>query len=157
MKTRHALLLVLGIACALSGPGLPAHAQTKLEPIFAVVNQSAHVNTLSKADLRNIYLGRRRTWGNGNSIVAFMRPPHTGAGLAFYRNVLGMTPGRFRYHWHGLQLSGQATIPRTLGSANDVVVAVASTPGAVAYMTQSEVQRTQHLAGKLVKVVPLPR
>lgn len=155
MKTRHALLLAFGIA--LAGHGLRAHAQTKLEPIYAVVNQSAHVSKVSKSDLRNIYLGRRRTWGNGNAIVAFNRPPHTGAGLAFYRNVLGMTPARFRYHWHGLQLSGQATIPRTLGSANDVVVAVASTPGAVAYMTLSEVQRTAHLAGKLVKVVPLAR
>jgi ABC-type phosphate transport system substrate-binding protein len=96
---------------------------------------------LSVTDLKNIYLGRKKSWSDGTVIQPYMRPPRAGAGFTFHRDILKMTPARYRYHWQGLQLSGQGSQPRTLTLPTEVIRSVAASPGAIGYVTESEAQR----------------
>jgi ABC-type phosphate transport system substrate-binding protein len=129
--------LALAAAVAL-GTG---HAQTREESIVLVLHVSRGTQGLSVTDLKNIYLGRKKTWSDGTQIVPYMRPPKVGAGFTFHRDVLHMTPARFRYHWQGLQLSGQGSPPRTLTLPTEVMQAVAGNRGAVGYVTETEAQK----------------
>jgi ABC-type phosphate transport system substrate-binding protein len=132
-----ASLALAGLVAAL-GTG---HAQTKVEPIVLVVHVSRGTQGLSVTDLKNIYLGRKKTWSDGTPIAPYMRPPKAGAGFTFHRDVLKMTPARFRYHWQGLQLSGQGSQPRTLTLPTEVIQVVAGNKGAVGYVTEAEAQK----------------
>lgn len=133
-----AALALSSAALVLLGPG---HAQTRVEPIMLVVHVSRGTPALSPTDLKNIYLGRKKLWSDGTAIQPYMRPPRAAAGFTFHRDVLKMTPARFRHHWQGLQLSGQGSQPRTFTLATDVLQAVAASPGAIGYLTEAEVQK----------------
>src|SRR5262245_50686375 len=97
----------------------PTAAQ-KTETIGAGVNPANTAGDFSATDLKNIYLGRRKTWSSGVAIRPFIRPPKAPAGFAFFRNILKMTPARFRHHWQEQELSGQGTAPKTLTTSASV-------------------------------------
>lgn len=141
MKARTMFPVLAIVMAAVLVPSQSSHADRKLETLIAVVHPSNNETHLSNSDLKNIYLGRQRTWSNGAKVEAFMRPPRSNAGFAFLRRVLKMTPQRFRYHWQGRQLSGRGTIPQTLASLRLVAARVAQDRGAVAYVTKSEARK----------------
>jgi ABC-type phosphate transport system substrate-binding protein len=142
---RRRMHIGLAALAALAAAGVaalePGHAQTRVEPIVLVVHVSRGSQALSVTDLKNIYLGRKKTWSDGTAIQPYMRPPRGGAGFTFHRNILKMTPARYRYHWQGLQLSGQGRQPRTLTLPADVLQSVAASPGAIGYVTELEAQK----------------
>lgn len=141
-RQRHIGLAALAVLSAAAVAALrPSHAQTRVEPIVLVMHSSRGSQGLSVTDLKNIYLGRKKTWSDGTAIQPYMRPPRAGAGFSFHRDILKMTPARYRYHWQGLQLSGQGRQPRTLTLPTDVIQSVAASPGALGYVTEAEAQK----------------
>jgi hypothetical protein len=142
--------IMLVLAALATSPSLPAGAQQR-ERIVVILNARNPAANLSASDLRNIYLGRRRFWSNDLPVQAFSRPETTPAGRGLLQQVLQMAPARFRHHWQGLQLSGQGTAPRPMGTARQAVGAVAATRGGICYLTESE--RAQ--ADARIKVIPL--
>jgi ABC-type phosphate transport system substrate-binding protein len=137
------LLLVLA-------PARPATAQKSVEAIVAVVH-ATNTTSLSPGELKNIFLGRKKTWSSGAAIRPFIRPPKAPAGLAFFRTILKMTPARFRHHWQEQELSGQGTMPKTLTSASAVIEAVGGDRGAVSFLTATEAES----AGDGVRIVKI--
>jgi ABC-type phosphate transport system substrate-binding protein len=152
--TRVGSILVAGALVALSLAGAVVHAQaeTKVEPIVAVINAANDAGKISKADLKNIYLGRQKTWSGGGTIRPYMRPTGAGAGFALLRNVLKMTPARFRHYWQELELSGQGTAPKSITTAKDVIDKVGAEEGAISYLTETEAKN----AGDKVKILKIP-
>lgn len=150
MTARGSLCVVAMFVLALAD-ARPTSAQKQVEVIVAVVHTSNGASDITAADLKNIYLGRKKTWSGGAVIRPFIRPPTGSAGFTFYRNVLNMTPARFRHHWQEQELSGQGTAPKTLASASAVVETVSGDKGAVSFMTEAEAAS----AGNAVKIVKI--
>jgi len=77
---------------------------------------------------------------------------HDGAaGKPFFRDVLGMVPSRYRHTWQKQQLSGQGVEPEVVGTAAGLVAKVASNPGAIGYILDSE----RAAADSRVRLIPL--
>jgi ABC-type phosphate transport system substrate-binding protein len=153
MTRRSACILACLIPVILAGERPAAHGQDKrVATLVAVVHPSNKVQELGKSDLRNMYLGRRKTWSDGKPVSAYMRPPGSDAGLAFMRTILSMTPARFRHHWQSLELSGQGVTPRTLASATAVVSVVAANEGAIAFLTEAEVRRLTSTRVRFIRI-----
>jgi ABC-type phosphate transport system substrate-binding protein len=130
-----AVLLVLAAI-----PG-PADAQ-----VAVIVHRSSAVSTISKEELRRLYLGEQDALPGGKRIVLVeeqqVRP-------TFYARVVGMSPDRVKRHWLGKVFSGDREAPpRGFASSPEVVRFVAQTPDAIAFVDAAMVDTT-------VKVLPV--
>ena len=145
---RRAVALSLAAASAVA---LFATAVLAQDRLVAVVHPRNPASSISKADLRNMFLGRENFWSDGTPVVPVVRPPSTDAGRLLHREVLRMTPSRFRHHWQGLQLSGRGTAPRAVGSHRSAIAAVSGARGGLSILTEAEARA----AGSRVKILPI--
>lgn len=154
---RYRNIWVLICVATLLAFATPSAAKDKkVESIVVVVHGKSSEKSLGKTDLKNIYLGRRTTWSNGNSVTPYLRPPRSGAGFAFYRNVLKMTPAKYRYHWQSRQLSGRGTIPPTVRKGTQLVKLIAADKGAVGFVTASEARKLEDdVKAERIKLITL--
>jgi ABC-type phosphate transport system substrate-binding protein len=139
-------LFVVGIATA------PATvAQPKPARLVIVVHADNKVGRIDRSTLRNIYLGQTTFWANDVRVKPYNRVHDGAAGKPFFRDVLGMTPPRYRHTWQKQQLSGQGVEPEVVGTAAGLVAKVASNPGAIGYILDSE----RAVADSRVRLIPL--
>jgi hypothetical protein len=146
-----ALALVLGC-------GVTAWEARAAEPPLAltvVVNErNTTMKTITREELRNVYLGKLGFWSDNTKVVAFDRPVDREAGQSFYRDVLKMVPARFRHHWQSQQLSGRGIAPEPVAGVEDVIARVAAVPGGIAYLHTSEVPKVPPKGVLLISVAP---
>ncbi len=110
--------------------GNRAHAQ-----VVVVANPSISADSISKAELRDVFLGTSTSVHGSRVKPVLLKegPTHTD----FVTNYVGRAPVAFIMVWRSLVLSGQATMPKTLDSDAAVVDYVSHTPGAIGYVSKS--------------------
>lgn len=97
-----------------------------------IVNKSVSESSISAANLGNIYSLTTSKWNNGSKIVVFDHSEGTEK-TNFYKYI-GKDPLSLKKEWMKKQLTGEAKAPETLGSDDEIISKVASTPGAVGYV-----------------------
>jgi ABC-type phosphate transport system substrate-binding protein len=101
---------------------------------YAVIaNAGVPGTSVSKADLKAIFLGDKTTWSNGAPITVVVLEEGA-AHKAFLEDVLGKTPAQFDNYWKKLVFTGKATPPRSFADAAALASYVAKEPGAVGYI-----------------------
>ena len=151
MNRRLLLALLAGMITAL---GVNAQTPPPPLPIVIVVNEKVAIKTITREELRNIYLGKLGFWSDNTAVKAFDRPVDRDAGTSFYRDVLKMVPARFRHHWQGQQLAGKGLAPEPIAASVDVIARVAATPGGISYLHNTEIPREPPKGVLLVTVLP---
>jgi ABC-type phosphate transport system substrate-binding protein len=145
----------LALALALVGLAMtaapPTVAQTRPARLVLVVHAENKVRRLERSSLRNIYLGLTTFWDSDLRVKPYNRAHEGSAGKPFFRDVLGMTPARYRYTWQKQQLSGQGVEPEVVGAAASVVAKVGANAGAIGYILDSE----SGAADSRVRLIPL--
>jgi ABC-type phosphate transport system substrate-binding protein len=131
------ILVPLAVLLVVASAGA-VRAEKKPDRIVAVIHPSNPTTELADAEVKNIYLGRRKTWSDGTPIRPFMRPHNHPSGFEMLKAILKMTPARFKHHWQSLELSGQGTTPKTLHGASDVAEKVSGLKGGIGYVTETE-------------------
>lgn len=107
-----------------------AHAQ---EPI---VNPEVPQHELALSTVRAIFGMRLRTWSDGTPIQVLVLPDADPAHAAFAKRVLQVFPNQLRSAWDRLVYSGTGQAPTQVGSQQEMRAKVATTPGAIGYLTQ---------------------
>jgi ABC-type phosphate transport system substrate-binding protein len=157
MKRRTFLLslaLFGGALLAAEAPGVAAAAE-KERALVIVVNKENRVNRLSHADLRDIFLGKRRFWAEGGAIapVDFAEKgasEETTAYARFGLDVLHKDLGSLKNYWIRMMFSGKGQPPKRLEKASAVIDYVAEREGAIAYIYADQVTdrvKTINLSG----------
>jgi ABC-type phosphate transport system substrate-binding protein len=139
MKARtlvSTLALVAATAASTAFPTQTSRAQTAA--LVVAINDQADVQSLTKAELRGVYLGNVSFWEGNVRVRLFTRPTSSRAGRAFLQRIMQMTPSRFRQHWMQRQLSGQGVAPTSIGSARDLVERVSQTAGGIGFLLPEE-------------------
>lgn len=146
--------LTLALALlALAMTSAPATvAETRQARLVLVVHAENKISRLDRRALRNIYLGLTTYWPNDVRVKPFNRAHDGAVGKPFFRDVLGMTPARYRHTWQRRQLSGQGVEPEAVATAAYLVAKVASSAGAIGYILESEAAA----ANSRVRLIPLP-
>lgn len=144
------LLLVLSLLLALPAGAKPT-TEAKANRLVVVVNADNKIAKLERSALRSIYLGLTTFWSEDRRVKPYQRAHDGAAGKPFFRDVLGMTPARYRHTWQKQQLSGQGVEPEVIASAATLVAKVAATTGAIGYMLESEAPATD----ARVRLIPL--
>ena len=109
---------------------------------IAVIVHPDNKEELSTRDIERIYLGRLRTFPNGNSAVALDQPEGTLVRAVFIKHVLNMTPTRLKTHWSQLNFSGRGTPPDVVENDEEVKEQVSKDPAKIGYIDAALVDDT---------------
>jgi len=106
-------------------------ATTKAE-VLVIANSGMSVESVSKSDLTKIYTGATTHIAGSHVIPTLLKEGSTHN--QFLSNYVGKAPVTLIVLWRGLVLSGQATMPKTFDSEEELVKYVARTPDAIGYI-----------------------
>ncbi len=84
--------------------------------------------------IKSIYLGQQTHWSNGKIIKLFKLPSKHKTHNHFVKNTLGLYPYQFNRRWQKLVFSGVALKPNEVKTEQELLDAVANTPGAIGYI-----------------------
>ena len=120
-------LLKIGLLVALLVTG-SLHALA-LDGAVVIANSSVGADSLTAAELKNIYTAKTKYWDNGQAIIIVVLPDTTDAAL---QQASGMEASQFKTFWQRLAFSGRGSPPKKADDTAALVALVASTKGAIA-------------------------
>ena len=115
---------------------LAASAVCAAGEYVVIVNNSNPITELAKSEARNIFLGKKTTWANGQKIdVVVLSGGKTHE--AFCSDVINKTPSQFSTFWKTALFTGTGTPPRTAGGDSEIMSIVKRNPAAIGYINGS--------------------
>ncbi len=126
MKAVRSVLFFI-IVLLLTGP---AYAD-----VVIIANKNIAETTLSKANMTEIYLGKRVKWGD-NSRIKIAISGDKELHKDFLKACVGRSASQFKMHWRNMAFTGQGKLPKALGSDQEVIDLVSSTSGAMGYVSK---------------------
>ena len=125
---------------SLLGPALVQISLAQNQDVAVVVNPKNPVNDITRAELRKIFAGEKRTWARGVSIKLVVRVPGSLERVVLLR-LLGMSENEYKQYWIAQVFHGEAQAePVALFSNGMQKEAVAAFPGAIALVTLGDVK-----------------
>jgi ABC-type phosphate transport system substrate-binding protein len=127
--------VVLSLTLLWLGVAVPARAEERLVIIMA---KTATQKTLGNGQLARIYLRKTRFWNDGVPAIPVNLHAAHPLRLTFSHLVLGVLPEDQEAYWNEQYFHGIAP-PFVLDSEEAVVQFVATTPGAIGYVSETAV------------------
>ena len=115
----------------------------------AVIVNPANANAVSDDDINRIFLGKNKTFANGDSVEAVNLKTGEATREEFETKALGKTSSQVKAYWSKLIFSGKAKPLNELGSDSEIISFVASTPNAIAYVNAASVDASVKVVKKL--------
>lgn len=147
------LILALGLAVAAAGPvrGQGPAGRASQGRIVVIINPDipARPEGMTAADVRRIFMLRRRFWPDGRRIAPVNLPATDDLRERFSRQFLGQPPRELADYWNDLYFHGVEP-PPVVESERAVQLYVARTPGAIGYVEEDALDPAIR-----VRVVPI--
>ena len=105
---------------------------------IAVIVNPANNSTISQDDVKNIYLGKMKSFSDGSSI----EPVNLEDGAtkdAFDDKALNKSASQLKAYWSKLIFTGKAKPPATANNENEMIKAVSSNANAIGYIDAANV------------------
>jgi ABC-type phosphate transport system substrate-binding protein len=123
---KNFIIIIIAIVFIL----IPVHAQ-----VSVIANKSIN-ETVNASKIANIYSLTLTKWSSGSKIVVFDN--NSDIKTNFYKEI-GTDQMSLKKEWMKKQLTGEAKAPEALGSDDEVISKVSSTPGAIGFVKSSSV------------------
>jgi hypothetical protein len=131
-------ILVLAVALTSLSPSRAASTRERLPDDYRViVHPSNPVRALSREFLRDVYLKKRTSWWDGESIRPAGLSPRFAARRRFASEVLKKTPAQLRAYWNQQIFSGKGVPPPEFDFHDAVIAYVHRHRGAIAFVPAS--------------------
>ena len=108
------------------------------EALAVVVNPIVELNTLTKREVVNIYMGRQQHLGNQNAVRTIDLADDSDHKSIFYKTLVNRDLSEINSYWARLLFSGKSKPPATVESVEDAKNVVANDPTAIAYIPLSQ-------------------
>ena len=115
------LCISAGFAASAGAVDIIAHRSTKTE-------------SLSTITARSIFAMRQANWPDGSAVRVYVLPDQHPTHAAFCKETLNLYPYQLRQTWDRQVYSGIGQAPTELGSEEEMLEKVATTPGAIGYV-----------------------
>jgi len=112
-----------------------------------IVSKSVPAASVSKAELKAIFLGEKVKW-DATRYIKVAVPEDAALFKEFLQNVVGKTPSQFDTHWQNLVFTGKAALPRSFTDPGQLVDYVAGHSGAIGVVAAGK-------AGASVKTISI--
>jgi phosphate transport system substrate-binding protein len=131
---------------AAAGPAAdapPPAAAIARSHLAVIVNRANPVASISRRELRAIFLGEQAAWQHGRRATAALREPGNPERATALRLIYGMSEADLsRYLLHRTFNGGSAAGPRTLATAEGVKRFVFNVPGAIGLVRLADLDDT---------------
>ena len=111
-----------------------AHAE-----VVVVVSTKSPVNSLTKEQVSDIFLGKASTFPQGGQAV----PIDLAAGAIhreeFYNKVTGRSAAQLKSYWAKQSFSGKGTAPKAVAGDDEVKKLIAANPNTIGYIDKTRV------------------
>lgn len=104
-----------------------------------LVGNPGSTDSLDMSTAKKLFLGKSKKLPNGQSVTLVELVKGNPVRAEFHQKVTGKTEAQLQSYWSRLVFTGKASPPEALASTALVKAKVASTPGAVGYLDESEV------------------
>jgi hypothetical protein len=104
------------------------------QDVVLVANQGVRISEIRATDLRALFMGTKTRFSDGSHAVPVTLkggPAHE----VFLKNHLDESPADFQAQWRKAVFTGQGVMPRAFDSEAALIEYVATTPGAVGYVS----------------------
>ncbi|MEW6766269.1 MAG: hypothetical protein AB1344_10860 [Pseudomonadota bacterium] len=115
---------------------LTTHAE-----IVVFTGARSDIESLSRNDVINIFMGRYRTLPNGQAALPLEQEADAPERRQFYLKLLNKRPEEIHAYWARLRFSGRTEPPRAISGREDYLREIASTPGAIGYAERRALTR----------------
>jgi ABC-type phosphate transport system substrate-binding protein len=135
---RHMRAIGKTFACVLGLGAVFAGFTAGAQDVIIVANKNVTLSEISARQLRDIFTGVRSRLSDGTRVVPVLLkggPVHE----VFLRNHVGENPEEFRDRWRKAVFTGQGAMPKEFSSETALLDYVASTPGAIGYVSRLSV------------------
>ncbi len=106
--------------------------------VAVIANKSVADSKITVSKAADIYLLKSKTWSDGKAVVPLTLKTDNEASNKFF-DAIGKSSMELKKAWMKLQLTGEGQAPEGLGSENEILNKVASTPGAIGFISASKV------------------
>ena len=127
MKSKSMMIFILCIA--LLEPVL-----SSADDLVIITNENVPTSVLSKDDIKQIFLGKKTTWDNGEKII-FVVQTGTDANTSFLKTYILKNAYQFDIYWKKQVFTGKGKAPKSFSSEQELVQFVSQTPGAIGYVS----------------------
>ena len=104
------------------------------EGVILIVNKNVDQSRLSRQEVRDIFLGDKRTWDDGQHVVVVTLKSGT-VHDEFLQEYIKKTAIIFSRYWKRMLMTGKSKIPIAFNSENDAIDYVKNTDGAIGYIS----------------------
>jgi ABC-type phosphate transport system substrate-binding protein len=105
------------------------------QDVVLIANNGVQISEIKTSDIRAIFTGEKTRFSDGAHAVPVILkggPVHE----VFLKRHLGEGPDEFRAQWRKVVFTGQGAMPRAFDSETSMIEYVATTPGAVGYVSR---------------------
>lgn len=118
---------------------LPA---TTFAEILIITHPNNDLNSLSRKEIIDLYMGRIKHLPNGEKASTLDLPIDSEHRARFYQGLTGKTIPQINAYWARLIFSGRATPPQSVDSSAEVINTVLNNSSAIGYIDKSELVET---------------
>jgi len=105
---------------------------------IAVIINPSNANAIDTDTIKNIYLGKSKSFSNGDK-VSPVNQDGTPVADEFNDKVVGKSSSQLNAYWSKLVFTGKGTPPEKLASDQAVIDFVAANNGAIGYIDSAKV------------------
>ena len=102
--------------------------------VVIITNESVPVSTLGAKDVKQIFLGNKTVWDNGDKIV-FVVQDRTDASDTFLKTYVQKSSSQYNNYWKKQVFTGKGKAPKSFSSDQELVQFVSETAGAIGYVS----------------------
>jgi len=102
--------------------------------VVIIANENVPILALTGDDIKQIFLGKKSTWDNGDKIVIAVQD-RTDASDIFLTTYVTKNAYQYGIYWKKQVFTGRGKAPRSFSSDHEIVQFVSQTPGAIGYVS----------------------
>ena len=115
-------------------PFIAAVSDVSAAEVVLVSNKNVPADSISKDMVKDIFLGKKTTWDNGQKIK-FVVLKGSDTHKAFLKAYIKKTPSQFERYWRTQVFTGKGKPPRKFKSEAGLLDYVAGSEGAIGYVS----------------------
>jgi len=139
MMHKQILFVILFLSVIASCAGLLT-VSAAVEEVDVVVSKSNNVGSLSREEVRRIFMGEKSSWPGGRRIVVLMLAPDQAERAVILREVYKMNESDYTRYFLQAAFAGRVEeAPKELSSAAQMKARLAANPAAIGYLKKEDV------------------
>lgn len=107
--------------------------------LVVVVNRANPIQSLSKKEIVDMYMGRYQSFPDGTPVLPIDFPNNSEVKARFYKHLVNQSEKRINSYWSRLLFSGRARPPRETKLAEQVAALLQQNNDAIAYLPKHSV------------------